>query len=109
MPLRLLSPGSRTISLTANRGGCGASIPDHRTAILVAVAALACIILASIDNARHMMRRAAGAHRIPRDYITGTNMMWAFGVPGYITHGAPPFGAAGSPVEAGVAYGMYTT
>lgn len=39
-------------------------------------------------------------------HIRGTNMMWAFGVPGNISQGALGAGCAGMPVDSGVAYGM---
>ncbi len=44
--------------------------------------------------------RAAGP------YMRGTYMMWAFGVPGNISHGFPGAGRAGIPELSSVAFGM---
>jgi hypothetical protein len=46
------------------------------------------------------------ASRSSPAYILGTNMMCAFGVPGYITHGVPSAGTAESPSDSGVAFGI---
>ena len=50
-------------------------------------------------------RRTQASTRRVR-YIFGTNMMCAFGVPGYMIHGVPSAGVAVMPVEAAVAPGM---
>jgi len=42
-------------------------------------------------------------------YISGVNMMCAFGVPANMIHGVPRAGVADSPVDSAVANGMYTT
>ena len=39
-------------------------------------------------------------------YMRGTNMMCAFGVPGYMIHGVPCDGIADRPVDWLVAFGM---
>jgi hypothetical protein len=47
------------------------------------------------------------AHPCPdQRRISGLNMMCAFGVPGYMTHGASRAGVAERPVDAAVANGM---
>ena len=61
-------------------------------------------------SGRAETRKACGVPRyrdVPgRNYISGTNMMWAFGVPGNISHGALGAGWVGRPVDSAVANGM---
>ncbi len=50
--------------------------------------------------------RASGPVIEARRYIVGTNMTWAFGVPGNISHGSPGVGLLEIPVVCVVANGM---
>jgi hypothetical protein len=51
-------------------------------------------------------RKASGGKSLQAPHIPVKNMMCAFGVPGYMTHGTPAAGFSLSPVDAPVAPGM---
>ena len=46
---------------------------------------------------------------VTRAVFCGAIMICAHGFPGYMIHGPPESGFAVSPVDSGVAYGVYTT
>ena len=54
-------------------------------------------------------RKASGDNASGDPHMPVKNMMWAFGVPGYMIHGTPGAGFSVIPVDFSVAPGMYTT
>jgi len=57
----------------------------------------------------HENRRVCNGNTLGEPHIPVKNMMWAFGVPGYMIHGTPGAGFSVIPVDFSVAPGMYTT
>lgn len=66
-------------------------------------------MIAAVNNSTLATTVISSPERHRPTHISGMNMMCARAVPGNITHGMPAAGVSGSPVEAPLAPGMYTT